>query len=152
VLRSVPWVCILLQNQRILKTFNLQCHLINLQMHHMDSQGSSQLEIRKSHHFKKYIYYVALNAMTSKWSFPPPPRLPNENLEATKLGIFILGHHNFNKFASKSRTFKGKLVDFGTSFQWHIKHFIRSWVGFLECQLNSSKLFCPFNLWLFEWP
>jgi hypothetical protein len=37
VLRSVPWVCILLQNQRILKTFNLQCHLINLQMHHMDS-------------------------------------------------------------------------------------------------------------------
>jgi hypothetical protein len=54
VLRSVPWVCILLQNQKILKTFNLQCHLKNLEMHHMNSQGSSQLEIGKSHHFFFY--------------------------------------------------------------------------------------------------
>ncbi len=54
VLKSVSWVCILLQNQRILKTFNLRCHLKNLEMHHMDSQGSSQLGIGKNHHFFFY--------------------------------------------------------------------------------------------------
>jgi hypothetical protein len=41
VLKSVPWVCILLQNQRILKTFNLRCDSKNLEVDRMDSQGLS---------------------------------------------------------------------------------------------------------------